>query len=228
MAILDKATPEKEQEVRSFVKKKLDPGMPVGGAHHKTTPEQGPAVRTETESRKAPERSAAPPQPQQAVEPSEKVLEPEPESDPPFPFSVYLGSFRTLKRAEKAVALYGEKGFSPYWTKISLPEKGEWFRVFTGTFSERGQAERFIQDQGLEGAAVRKTEYANLIGSYADREDLQREMGKLKELGYTPYVVESREGVSRLFVGAFTSEKRAGLQQTELKAKGIENRTVLR
>ena len=38
-----------------------------------------------------------------------------PEKVVPYPYSLQIGSYRTLKRADKAISIYRRKGLSPYW-----------------------------------------------------------------------------------------------------------------
>jgi cell division septation protein DedD len=151
---------------------------------------------------------------------SEKILS--------YPYSLYLGSYGTLKRAKKAVSMYGKKGLSPaYWVRVEL-SKGVWYRIFTGYFEDREQAERFKQEHGLKEATVRKIKYANLIGSYTSSKKLENQILLLKKFGNSPYIIEDHDGKFRLFVGAFATKKGAETQYRDLKSRGIQNEVVRR
>ena len=73
-----------------------------------------------------------------------------------FPYSLYLGSYRNLERAQKAVSQYEKKGLSPYWVKVLLKEKGEWYRVFAGSFEDLKAAELIYQGSGAGGGVDQK------------------------------------------------------------------------
>jgi cell division septation protein DedD len=146
-----------------------------------------------------------------------------------FPFSIYLGSFLSVEKAERAITLYEQKGIFPFWVKINLEEKGIWYRVYAGCFGEHEQAQRFIRENGLKEADIKKTVYANLIGIYNTSEDLESMFQTIKDLGYSPYVVKDQDNTTpTLFVGAFTSRAGAEEQDRDLQSDGVINRVVER
>jgi len=106
--------------------------------------------------------------------------------------------------------------------------KLQWYRVFGGYFAEKKDAERFRQEHGLKEATVKKTPYANLINIHTSGDELGVETEKLKELGYSPYLIKSPDGKVLLYVGSFLTRKDAEEQYRELKSKGIENQITER
>ena len=144
------------------------------------------------------------------------------------PYSLYLGSFRTLERAERAISLYSKKGLSPYCSKVDFNEKGVWFRVFTGHFQDREKAEKFKDVHGLNEGKIKKTPYANLIGSYTQSGELESRLLLLKRQGYFPYVIKGEDGRFRLYVGAFMTKEGAEQQYHNLTSSGIQSQIVQR
>jgi capsular exopolysaccharide synthesis family protein len=144
------------------------------------------------------------------------------------PYSIYLGSFRTLERAKRAISLYSEKGLSPYCSKVDFHEKGIWFRVFAGHFQDREKAKEFKERHRLKEGTVKKTAYANLIGAYTQSGELENRRLSLKRLGYFPYVIKGEDGKSRLYVGAFITKEGAEQQYHDLKSRGIQSQIVPR
>jgi cell division septation protein DedD len=145
-----------------------------------------------------------------------------------YPYSIYLGSFKSIDRALKAVSTFQRKGASPYWIKINLGPKGEWFRVFTGYFQSREEAEAFAAQNGIREGESRHTRYANLIGTYDSDWELNKMRHTLFELGHYPYVIEGSNGRSHLFTGAFYQYARAEKEHSELTSKGIQSQLVER
>jgi cell division protein FtsN len=145
-----------------------------------------------------------------------------------YSYSIQLGSFRTLERAEKAISMYSEKGLSPYRVKVDSNKKKVWYRVFTGHFKDREEAERFKQTHGLKKSVVKKTRYANLIGIHLYGEELETQFMSLVNLGYSPYIIKDHQGSSLLFVGAFSKKAAAEKQCTQLKFNGIHSEVVHR
>jgi len=146
----------------------------------------------------------------------------------PYPFSVYLGAYKTPERAERAISLYRKKGLSAYWVKVNLGEKGVWYRVFTGYFKDQNEADTFIERKRLADAKAKRTKYATLVGVYATEASAQKKFLVLSKLGYSPYVIETNSGESQLYVGAFYTQAGAEEQRTDLSSKGIQSRVVER
>jgi len=144
-----------------------------------------------------------------------------------YPYSLYLGSFRTLKRAKRAISIYRKKDLSPYWVKVEL-RKGVWYRVYAGYFEDYKGAEGLKKKYGLTEATIKKIRYANLVGTYTSSDELERQILSLKKLGNSPYFIKDHNGKTRLFVGAFLTRAGAERQYHELKSSGIENKVVKR
>ncbi|UCF56587.1 MAG: SPOR domain-containing protein [Deltaproteobacteria bacterium] len=145
-----------------------------------------------------------------------------------YPYSIHLGSYRTLERARKAMSEYRKKGLFPYWVKVNLGENGVWFRVFTGYFQNRKQAEAYINEKQIEEAKTRHTKYANLIGIYKSPVELKSKRLALLELGYCPYVIVGTDGKSLLYTGAFYQRAGADEQHANLASNGIQGQLVER
>ncbi len=145
-----------------------------------------------------------------------------------YPYSIHLGSYGSLERAEKAVSMYEKKGLSPYWVEVDLGDKGVWFRIFTGYFPNKAEAEAYINEKQIADARSKRTAYANLIGVYNSKYELNRKRLTLLKLGYSPYVIAGVNGESLLYAGAFYQKARAEKQHTQLASKGIRSRVVSR
>ncbi len=142
-----------------------------------------------------------------------------------FPYSVYLGSYKTPDRARTA-ALNSPN--VSYWVRIDLGEKGIWYRVYIGYFRTRDEADTFIKEHQIADGESRLTPYANLIGTYRSDEESNQMNRSLLELGFCPYVIKEADGRSRLFTGAFYQRERAEKEHRDLTAKGIQSQLVKR
>jgi cell division septation protein DedD len=80
---------------------------------------------------------------------------PSPEKIDSYPYSLQLGSYATLKRADRAVSNFSAMGLSPYKVKVDLGKKGIWFRVFTGHFKTRNEAKKFKEEHGLTKSVIK-------------------------------------------------------------------------
>ncbi len=147
----------------------------------------------------------------------------------PLPYSLYLGSFKSLERAETAITENGRKGLAPFWTRVKFKNKGEWYRVFLGHFKDPQEAEAFLREHGLSNAKVRKAAFGNLLGLYpADSGALEDKKRALKEQGFSPYILTGPGEKSRLMVGAYVTREGAEYQKGLLQSKGFQSDIVNR
>ncbi|MGD9075919.1 MAG: polysaccharide biosynthesis tyrosine autokinase, partial [Desulfobacteraceae bacterium] len=203
------------------------------GASETSVPKKPEAVSRKQESPLVPEKpeppdvASIPKSPPVSTGAAVTETAPSPVKRVSYPYSLYLGSFQTLKRAKKAVSLYMGKGFSAYWVKVLL-SKGTWYRVYIGYFEDSETAERFRQRHGLTETTIEKTPYANLIGRFSSSAEVEDKISYLRNLGYSPYEVKDPEGRFQVYVGAFYPEYRAERQYNELKSSGVQSRVVKR
>jgi len=171
-------------------------------------------------------------QPTPATQPQGEKIPQREEASPgersSYPYSVLLGAFSSIEKAKLAVSIYRKDGLSPYYVKVDLGEKGIWFRIFTGHFEDKKQAEASISKKRLKGASIKKTRYTALTGSYSTKKELNDKRSVLSDLGYSPYVIDGADGWSYLFIGAFYTKIGAELLQQELASKGIKSEVVER
>jgi cell division septation protein DedD len=65
------------------------------------------------------------------------------EAYPKHPYSIQLGSFRTIVQAKNAVTTFRGKGLSAYWSEVDRGDNERWFRVYTGSFETRDEAKKY-------------------------------------------------------------------------------------
>ncbi len=145
-----------------------------------------------------------------------------------YPYSIYLGSYKNIDRAQEAISIFQKKGLSPYWVRVDLGEKGVWYRVMAGYFRTKDEVNAFIEKNQIIEGKPRHVLYTNLIGLYSSDEELREKTLSLVELGYSPYVIERDEGESLLLTGAFYYKADAEKEHIELVSKGIQSRLVKR
>jgi cell division protein FtsN len=139
-----------------------------------------------------------------------------------------LGSFQNLEYLKKAVLVYENQGFSPYWIKVELGTKGTWYRVFTGYFRSAQEAEAFIQQKRIKDGEVKDTKYSNLIGIFGSKQAGEEKALALAKMGLSAYWIPAADGQVRVYSGAFATKAGAEKNQAELNSKGIKSEIVER
>lgn len=203
------------------------------GIEAKAAKESGLAVGTVTPYESASEKteespSAAPVGETESMEASDKHGLHAEKAKVLYPYSIKLDAFRSRERVEKSLAIYREKGLSPYWVKVDLGDQGVWYRVFAGCYEDSQQAEEVIRTHKLTEAAVKKTTFGLLIGVYRSEAELSNQVQALSKLDFSPYVIKRAADEFYLYVGAFYSEKGARDFYTELLSNGIQSKVVER
>ncbi len=148
-----------------------------------------------------------------------------------FPYSVFLGSFRTIEEAERAISIFASDGILSYPVKVNLNDKGIWHRIYAGHFQGHEEAEEFIKEYDLIDASVKKVTYAVMIEDYRTSADRMKIEELLKLNGFSPfevYEIEDLNGNFHLLSGAFITEEGALSRNEELKAAGINSQVIKR
>jgi succinoglycan biosynthesis transport protein ExoP len=145
-----------------------------------------------------------------------------------FPYSIYLGSFNTREKAEKAISEFTLAGLSTFSVKVSLKDKGIWYRIYSGYFKEYKETEEFIKKHNLIDASIKNTTYTNLIEDYQGPNDIIKIEESLKIKGFSPYEIDDMNGNSYLLVGAFLTKEGAEAQNAELKVAGFNSQVIKR
>jgi cell division septation protein DedD len=160
---------------------------------------------------------------------SAAAMKPEPPLKPvSYPYSIYLGAYRTRTRAKKALKILQEMNLSPYRVRVDLGKKGVWYRIFLGYFKDYHEAEKMIAKYNLDDAEIKNTKYATCIGTFASGQETRAKVQFLQQQGYSPYVIPGENGLSRIYVGAFYTHQGAVILSAELKSKGIVSPVVRR
>jgi hypothetical protein len=199
-----------------------------------TAPETPVAEPVAVSEQPEPMPSTPEPAPEKTPPETASLKEPPGDSRPPkwvegvYPYSVNLGSFRTPERMQKAVTTYGSLGLSLYWIQVDLGEKGIWFRLFTGFFRTRAEADAFIRENRIPDAFSRHTKYAVLIGAYKSEKELNTKRVELRAMGCSSYEVKDMKGAYWLFTGTFYQTARAQKHKADLASKGIQGEVVER
>jgi cell division septation protein DedD len=146
----------------------------------------------------------------------------------PHPYSILLSSCRLPQSARKIVTQYKKVGLAPYVAKVEFKNGDVWLRVFAGQYQTRKEALTVKQEHQLSNALVKKTPYTNLIDTFSSEDEMKDTLQRLKDLGYSPYVLKRAENRYQLVVGAFITREGAEKQKSELQSKGISNQIVQR
>ena len=146
----------------------------------------------------------------------------------PSPFALQLGSFKSLESVVSAVSFYKEREVDAHWHQLDLGVKGKWYRLFTGQFGTKEEAEKFKEDYGLVKSIVLFAPWAVLVGKSNSPEHLDHIRSVLRDNHYDSYVEKNGDGSQRVFTGIFINQERAEKIAQEINNLGISARVIPR
>lgn len=229
---LDRSEPPIKPPVSAAIKREIPPKpQPKSAAREPEAPSpEAPAQASSAAATPAPPgRGSEEPGTQAGAAPSIPPPAPPPKTKvPSLPYSVYLGSFKKEEALQKALAIYREKGLSPYVVRMDLGPKGVWSRVFSGHFETREEADSFIEKNQLSDAESKQTRYAVLVGEHASKQQAETRVKTLKDAGCHCYVIGTDQAGFRIYAGAYYRMEDAEKELAWLVSKGVQGRIVER
>lgn len=195
-----------------------------------------PPPKTAPVEVKKPEQKVAVQEPAKPKEAPKPAPEPKPVSydiEDHFTHTVHVSSYRTPDRARNAVAQLRKKGIMACSGIISIPGKGEWYRVYAGYLKDLDSASALaerIKSDLREDAVARKTPLVIQIGETAPSDQIGQLFTQLEKKGYDVNAVPiaPKSSVVRILTGAFKSEDEAATMVSFLKKDGFSARVVQR
>jgi general secretion pathway protein A len=150
------------------------------------------------------------------------------ENSVPSPFALQLGSFKSLEGVVRSVSFYKERAVEAHWHQLDLGTKGKWYRLFTGQFGTREEAQKFKADYGLLKSIVLFAPWSVLVSQTHSSEDLNHIRSVLRDNQYDSYDEKSGDGSHRVFTGIFVNRERAEKLAQEISDLGILARVISR
>jgi cell division septation protein DedD len=143
-------------------------------------------------------------------------------------FALQLGSFKTLKRVVRAVSHYKERQVDAHWHQLDFGAKGKWYRVFTGPFVTKEEAEEFKARFSLPKSIVLFAPWSVLIDPASSSEDLDQVITLLQDKHHDCFLAKCKDGSHRVLTGIFIKQDRAKKLAQEINELGIMARVISR
>jgi cell division septation protein DedD len=150
-----------------------------------------------------------------------------------YPYTIQVDSHKNKDASIREAMKIRKNGNSGYVSHANIPGKGNWYRVFMGfyrTLEEAQQAASEFKNKEYFDAFVVYMPFAVQIGISSEDEELKILEADLRSKGYLAYSILDRSYKNRirLLVGAFRTEKEAGIFAKELEKEGFESKVVRR
>ncbi len=150
------------------------------------------------------------------------------------PYTIQVSSYRDRDKANRVAMRLREKGDPAFTCHTKIPGKGEWYRIFIGsycTLQEARNAALELERRRFRHVIVSKLPYAVQVSLSESGETLEKLEKELWSKGYTAYClpVPGKGGSQkRLLIGAFHTRKEALAQSEKLRRAGFVPKIVVR
>lgn len=151
----------------------------------------------------------------------------------PLPFTVHVSSYRLIAEVDKAIAGLKGMGHVAFSGLVTIPGKGDWYRIYVGCFRSLDEASVLASDikrtLGEDANAI-KAPWAIQIGKPIKSSEAGKHVSKLNTKGYRAYLLAAPDNQSsvRILIGAFVSEKATTPMINALKKEGFKAAPALR
>jgi len=65
-------------------------------------------------------------------------------------YAIQIKAHKDLKKVNDLSDILKERGFDAYWEKVDIKNKGRWYRVFVGRFSDASEATRYMKENKID------------------------------------------------------------------------------
>jgi tetratricopeptide (TPR) repeat protein len=150
-----------------------------------------------------------------------------------YPYTIQVASCKDHAMSNRMVADFRKKKDYAFNSRVHIPGKGEWSRIFVGFYENRKKAHKAVLElkkRGFLHAYAVKNPYAvRVVPSSSDR-NLQKLEADLRSRGYITYSIKDQQGneKSGLLIGAFGTKKEAEALTNKLRQQGFTTDVVLR
>ena len=133
-----------------------------------------------------------------------------------LPYTVQLGVFRSSDVFYNTMASFRERGLNVFWVKCNSNEGKAVYRIVSGNFKTRQQAERYRKKLGIKDSFTTKMPYALLVAKSSSFKEISKIKARLMARGYGCYVVKAEDGRYELLIGMFKTKEEARGELKEL------------
>ncbi len=194
------------------------------------TPRKSPPAQSQQTTQVVEEKKRPGPIPAETVKQKPPAASPPAEKEKSLklpdnrtPVVLHLASFKSEEVAAKTVNILAKKGYHAFMAVYDVPNKGRWFRVYSGRYGTVAEAEAAavkLKNSALTKYAMpTKLPYALQVGVYGTHKKAAKRQDKLDLLGYPSAVIQVRGNDGNLYYRLLVGAYKSGGDSTKMAAR---------
>lgn len=151
----------------------------------------------------------------------------------PYPYTIQVSAYRDPAKSVRAATTLANKGDPAFTCPVHIPGKGDWHRVFIGSYRSRAEAQSAaveLKKRKFQYARVTRKPYAVQVGIFDSKQAAKEVITRLRAKGYLTYSLPGRDGPgkTRILIGAYGNRDEAQRLADQLAKNGFTSRILPR
>ncbi|CAB1061458.1 hypothetical protein D1BOALGB6SA_6231 [Olavius sp. associated proteobacterium Delta 1] len=144
----------------------------------------------------------------------------------PYPYTIQVSAYRDPAKSARIATTLANKGDPAFSCPVHIPGKGDWHRVFIGSYRSRAEAQSAaveLEKRKFQYVQVTRKPYTVQVGLFDSKPAANEVITRLRAKGYTTYSlpVRNQPGKTRLLIGAYETRKEAKRLSEQLAKDGF-------
>ena len=151
----------------------------------------------------------------------------------PYPYTIQISAFRDPAKSVRVATTLANKGDPAFACPVHIPGKGDWHRVFIGSYRSRTEAQGAaveLTKRKFQYVQVTRKPYTVEVGLFDSKQAAGEIISRLRAKGYITYSLpdRNRPGKTRILIGAYETRNEAQRLSEELAKDSFTSRALPR
>ncbi len=151
----------------------------------------------------------------------------------PYPYTIQVSAYRDPAKSVRVATTLANKGDPAFACPVHIPGKGDWHRVFIGSYRSRAEAQKAaveLKKRKFQYVQVTRKPYTVQVGLFDSKQAANDVITRLRAKGYITYSLPDRDrrGKTRILIGAYGPRDEAQRLSEQLTKDGFTCRILAR
>jgi len=151
----------------------------------------------------------------------------------PYPFTIQISAYRDPAKSVSVATTLANKGDPAFACPVHIPGKGDWHRVFIGSYRSRAEAQSAaveLKKRKFQYVQVTRKPYTVEVGLFDSIQAAGEIITRLRTKGYITYSLpdRNRPGKTRILIGAYETRNEAHRLSEQLAKDSFTSRVLPR